>query len=50
MRLAHRLASSRAALWLAMRSARRRRFSTNTTRKVVGNAHSSPWVSSRASW
>ncbi len=50
MRCAHRLARSRAALWLTTRSARRRRFSTSTTRKVVGRAQSSPRLSSRTSW
>ena len=46
----HRLAHSRAASVAATRSARRRRFSINTTRKVVGSAHSSPRLSSRACW
>ena len=44
-----RLATSRAALLAATRSASRRRFSISTTRRVVGSAQSSPSVSSRAS-
>ena len=50
MRSQHRLATSRAALLQATRSARRRRFSISSTRKVVGRAHTSARFSSRVSW
>ena len=46
----HRLAASSAALLVATRSARRRKLSTRTTRKVVGSAHISLKLRSRVSW
>ena len=50
MRSQHRLATSRAALLIATRSASRRRFSINSTRRVVGRAHISARFKALDSW